>query len=282
MAERRRGWGPFWIIIPAALCAGLAFAAFVVASFPYDETISTMLAPYQLRLEYQQQHLRLPFGARLEGVNLVSTGTAPNHLLLQSAAIDVAPTLAALFLGRPAVRLSAQLYGGTVHATLVREAGAITVNFRARAVSLTASQPLRQFNASIGGTLSAAGSAQINGADLAENRGSATVDGRDVSVEITQGFPWIHLGAVSGKLVLENAIVRFADVETRGGDVLSKADGEIQLLSDLADSPLVAKVYLAPTASGRAHFGLFFNMLPHPPSEGPYYVRGPLGSPSIS
>ena len=156
------------------------------------------------------------------------------------------------------------------------------VTFDARALNLGESRPLSQFGALLGGMLSAGGSARIHGPTLAESTGQATIEGRGVTVEIARGFPLIHLGAVSGRILLENGILTFTDFETHGGDVEAKADGAIQLAADPADSTVAARVYLTPTPSGRAHFGLLFNMLPHPPSEGPYEVRGPLRSPSIS
>jgi type II secretion system protein N len=271
-------------VVIAVLAAGalLIFAVFLIASFPYDEMASTMLAPYRLKLHYRAQHLHLPIGVALDGVDLVSIASSPSQLLLQSPAIALRPTLGSLLLGRPGLGLDAQIYRGTLHAIITQEAGAIGVTFDAHALSLDESQLLSQFGALLGGTLSAGGSAQIHGPILADNTGQATIDGRDVTVAITRGFPLIHLGTVSGQILLANGVVSFHDFETHGGDVESKADGTIQLAPDPADSTIAARVYLTPTPGGLEHFGLLFHMLPHPPAEGPYEVRGPLLGPSIS
>jgi len=116
---------------------------------------------------------------------------------------------------------------------------------------------------------------------LTTDNGDARIVGANVTLEITRGFPRIRLGAVSGHLELAGGIVTLDDIETHGGDVEGKADGEIQLAPILAASTIAARVYLTPTPSGRDHFGILFNMLPHPPAEGPYYLSGPLASPSI-
>jgi type II secretion system protein N len=258
------------------------FASFIIASFPYDDMAATMLAPYHLKLTYRAQHLRLPVGIALEGVELFSVANSPGQLLLRSPQIALRPALGVFLRGRAGLGLDAQIYSGILYATLARETGAIGVTFSARALSLAESSLPSQFGALLGGTLSAQGSAQILGPTLLDDRGRASIDGRDVTVEITHGFPLIHLGAVSGQIMLANGVLTFHELKSQGGDVEAKADGTIQVGADPADSTIAARVYLTPTASGRAHFGLLFNMLPHPPSEGPYQVRGPLTGPSVS
>jgi type II secretion system protein N len=270
------------VMVGLAAGAIFMFAAFLIANFPYDDMASTMLAPYRLKLTYRAQHIHLPIGVALDGVDLVSTARSPVELLLRSPNLALRPTLGSLLLGHPGLGLDAELYRGTLHATLRQEAGAMGVTFAAHALSLDQSPMVNQFGARLGGTLSADGSAQIHGPMLADSRAQATIAGHNVTVEITHGFPVIHLGAVSGRIMLADGVLSFQDLETHGGDVESKADGTIQVGADPADSTIVARVYLTPTPSGRAHFGLLFNMLPHPPSAGPYEVRGPLLSPSVS
>src|SRR5438309_1794336 len=96
----------------------LLFADFLIASFPYNDTFARLLAPYQLKLAYQEQHLSLPIGVELERVDLFSTAQQPNRLLLQSPALAVAPVLTSLLFGPPRLRLDARLYGGNLRATV--------------------------------------------------------------------------------------------------------------------------------------------------------------------
>lgn len=270
------------VIVAVVVGALLVFAAFLLGNFPYDDMASTMLAPYQLKLTYRAQHFHLPIGVALDGVNLISVASSPSQLLVQSPNLALRPTLGSLLLGSPGLGLDAEVYRGTLHATLRQGVGAMDITFAAYTLSLDESPLPSQFGASIGGTLSANGSAEIHGPMITDNRGRATIDGRNVTVEVTQGFPVIHLGTVSGRVLLDSGVLSFQDLTTHGGDVEGKADGAIQLATDPADSTIAARVYLTPTPNGRAHFGLLFHMLPHPPSEGPYEIRGPLRSPSVS
>src|SRR5579863_9741285 len=87
--------------IACALLGVAVFASFLVADFPYDDTLTSMLAPYRLRLTYQSQRLSLPIGAKLTDVRLFSTAAGiDDEALLESPAVTLAPTLAALLLGR--------------------------------------------------------------------------------------------------------------------------------------------------------------------------------------
>jgi type II secretion system protein N len=271
-----------WIIGGVgALCLFL-FADFLIASFPYSDTLARVLAPYQLKLVYQEQHLSLPIGVELERVNLFSTAEKPDRLLLQSPTVSLAPVITSLIFGRPRLRLDARLYGGFIRATVRQTAEVIDGDFQLEDLSLAESQPLRQFGMLLGGDVSGTGSAKLGNGDLMADSGDARIVGANVTLEITRGFPRIQLGAVSGHLELASGIVTFEDLETHGGDVEAKADGEIRLAPNLAESTITARVYLTPTPNGRDHFGLFFNMLPHPPAEGPFYLSGPLAAPSIN
>jgi type II secretion system protein N len=272
----------------AALAAAVAvaavtlFGAFLIASFPYSDTASALLAPYQLKLTYQAQHPRLPFGVRLEDASVVRIADGPPRSLVRSPEITLTPSLSAVLFGQPGLDLRAELYAGIVAAQLKKDADVINLVFQLDAVDLAQCAPLQQFGPAFKGLLSGTGSALIRGPQISDNGGTATVAGHDVILEITRGFPPIHLGAISGRLLLDAGVLTFQELEAHGGDLDARATGAIRLGSQLGDSTISARVYLTPTASGRAHFGLFLKMLPHPPTEGPYYLRGPLYEPSLS
>jgi type II secretion system protein N len=269
-----------WLLIAAAITALVLFAAFVISSFPYNDTVSALLAPYQLKLIYAAQHQRLPLGVELDDASLISTATDPNQMLLDSPSVALIPTLGSLLFGDPGLRVRAVLYAGTVAATVHRDVGAVNLVFALDSLDLAQCSPLQQF-AMVTGTLSGNGAAQLRGPGLSDNPGESSLAGRDLTFALTRSFPPIHLGALTGRLILADGTLTFQEIETHGVDLDAKADGAIQLAPDPADSTIAARVYLTPTASGRAHFGLFLNMLPHPPSAGPYYLRGPLRWPSI-
>src|SRR5207244_319883 len=122
--------------IPAYIGVGLLlFIVFIIASFPYDEAFSGILAPLGLKLTYAEQHMNFPIGAVLDDVHLnAMAGGGPP--LLQSPELSLAPAFGALLLGRPGVRMRADLYNGDVRASLSRSGDRILVAINASDVSI--------------------------------------------------------------------------------------------------------------------------------------------------
>ncbi len=288
-----------WMLAGYGIFATILFVVFVTARFPYADTISVLVAPMRLKVVFQSQQMSFPIGARLQNVRLVSL--ANEQLLLQSPSVTVAPGVAGLLLGRPCLRVRAQIYGGVVDATVRQRAQATIVDFELDSLSLAhlsrgAAEPslraqaqgdaevdaLHQLGVVLSGELSGRGSAQMMGPDIIADSASMIVLGRAVKLAIVNGLPPLELGAVSGKVLLDRGIVALRDLRARGSDGEIEANGEIHLAPDVADSTVQLTLSLKPTAQGRASFGLFLKMLPHPPGEGPYHVEGPLTFPSVS
>ncbi len=270
-------------VIASVLIGAAVFASFLVADFPYGDTLTSMLAPYQLKLTYQSQRLSPPIGARLTDVRLFSTAGSNDEALLQSPAVTLAPTLAALLLGRPGIHVRADLYGGTVHVTLYQHADTVDLNFSLDSLKLAQSAPLRQLGAIVNGNLSGTGYAHIAGPNLHEDRGTLAIAGDNLAVSIVHGFPAIHLGTLTGNLELDQGAIKLTDIVAHGADLDLKAAGTIELGASPEASTIDLTFYLNPTQSGRDHFGFFMKLLPHPPGpDAPYSVQGYLMSPSIN
>jgi type II secretion system protein N len=271
------------LIIASALIGLGVFAAFLAADFPYKDTLSTMLAPYNLKLTYESQHLSPPIGAELVGVQLFSTSGGGDEALLQSPAVTLAPTLASLLFGRPGMHVRANLYGGVVHVTVHQRSGVVNLDFTLDSLQLAQNAQLRSFGAVVKGNLSGSGAAQINGPNLPDDQATMAVNGDQIEVAIVDGFPPIHLGTLTGNLQLDQAAVKLSGIVAHGDDLDLKADGTIQLGETLDDSTINLTFYLTPTQNGLDHFGFFLKMLPHPPGpDAPFTVDGNLLSPSIS
>ncbi len=270
-------------MIACALIGVAVFASFLVADFPYGDTLTSMLAPYQLKLTYQSQRLSPPIGAKLTNVRLFSTAGIDHEALLQSPAVTLAPTLAALLLGRPGMQVRADLYGGTVHVTLYQHADAVDLNFSLDSLKLAESAPLRQFGAILNGNLSGTGTAHIAGPKLPDDHAMMAIAGDNLAVSIVSGFPAIHLGTLTGNLQLDQGAIKLTEIVAHGADLDLKAAGTIELGDSPDDSTIDVTLYLNPTQSGRDHFGFFLKLLPHPPGpDAPYSVQGYLQSPSIN
>jgi type II secretion system protein N len=270
-------------MIACALMGVAAFASFLVADFPYGDTLTSMLAPYRLKLTYESQRLSPPIGAKLTNVQLFSTAGINDEALLQSPAVTLAPTLAALLLGRPGMHVRADLYGGAVHVTLFQHASTVDLNFSLDSLKLADSALLQQFGAILDGNLSGVGNAHIAGPNLPEDQATMAIAGDDLAVSIVRGFPAIHLGTLTGNLRLDQGAITLTDIVAHGADLDLKAAGTIELGDRPDDSTIDLTLYLNPTQSGRDHFGFFLKLLPHPPGpEAPYSIQGDLRSPSIN
>jgi type II secretion system protein N len=272
--------------------AAILFVAFVTATFPYADTISALVAPMRMKVVFQEQEMRFPIGARLENVRLISI--ANEQVLLQSPDVTVSPGVGWFFLGRPSLRIRAQIYGGAVDATVHQSARAAIVDFELESLNLAqmsrgvgepkdrAQAEGNQLGVALSGELSGSGSAQVMGPDIIEGHASMILLGRHVEAEIVNGLPPLDLGVIHGRVLLEQGVATLQHLRAYGSDGDLEANGEIQLAPDLAKSTVRLTVSLTPTAEGRASFGLFLNMLPHAPGDGPYHVQGALTSLSVS
>ena len=279
--------------------AALMFVAFVTASFPYADAISALVAPMRMKVVFQRQEMNFPVGARFENVRLLST--ANEQLLLQSPDVIVAPRVGWLFLGRPRLRIRAQIYGGVLDATVHQNAQAVIVDFELESLNLAdmilgAAEPKvgaqtkeneegdapHQLSIVLSGELSGSGSAQVTGPDIIAGRTSMILMGRHVKAAIVNGLPPLDLGVVRAEVLLEQGVATLQNVRAYGSDGGLEASGEIQFAPDIANSTVQLTISLTPTTKARTSFGLFLNMLPHAPSDGPYHVNGALTSPSVS
>jgi type II secretion system protein N len=270
-----------WMLTGYGVFAAILLVAFVVASFPYVDTMSSVLAPMRLKLVVHGQAMNFPFGARLHGVQLFSTAGQSERLLLASPDVMVAPGLTSL-LGRPSLNISAHVFGGVVHASVHQRAQLAGINFAIDSISLAQSELRDVLGAVVSGEVSGAGSAQLAGPDIMTLNARTILHGHDITVAIVNGLSPLRLGALTGTLSLENGIVDVRSIEAHGPDGSVKVNGEIQLAPVPAESTIRLNVSLAPSADGNAHFGVFLNMLPHPPADGPYQVEGPLRAPTVS
>jgi type II secretion system protein N len=264
------------------MLGALLFVAFLAASFPYGDTLASILAPYNLKVVYQSQHMSAPIGAALINVRLISTADPSGQALVQSSEVRLAPTIGSLFFGRPGLNVRADLYGGTVSASIHRKGAMVDLSFAIRSVSLEDSDPLHELGALMSGHISGAGSAEISDDEIAQDTGQLALSADDLSVSVMSGFPPIRLGALTGNVRLVDGTLKISGVEGHGADVNLKADGTVELAQNVADSAIDLKVFLDPTPEGRARLRLFLGFLPHPPGSAPYLVRGPLAAPSIS
>ncbi len=266
-----------------ALIGALVFVSFLVATFPYSVTLSSLLAPCNIRIRYANQRMSPPFGARLDDVALISTAAGRDRVVLNSPSVVLTPTLASLLLGRPGIRVRADLFGGRVRVTIRRALNKTDFAFDATSIQVAAIRGLPLYGAQVAGAVAAAGNATLAGPALPDANGRATLAGDHLTVSIASGMAPVRIGVLSGALELAGGVVKLNDVETHGADLNMKADGEIQLGLTPDESQINVTLYLEPTRSGRDHFGFFLHLLPHPPADGtPYTIGGTLAAPTFN
>jgi type II secretion system protein N len=272
--------------LAAYILAGLAvFILFLIASFPYDAAISSMLTPYHLRLTYDRQRVSLPIGAELLNVSLAPAGAGPADPLLQSPEVTLAPMLSALLPGRSGLRVTAEIYDGMARAAIRQHRGIIDLAFHLDALNPARCAPLQALGAIVEGRVSADGTARIVSPALSGNHAQMTIDGDNVVVTLVNGlgFPPVALGNITGVLRLDQSTVAIDHIHAAGGDADIDGSGTIQLGPTLAGSTVDLQFTLNPTPAGRDHLGFFLNALPrHPDPSAPYDLSGPLLAPTLS
>ncbi|HUN59918.1 MAG TPA: type II secretion system protein GspN [Candidatus Binataceae bacterium] len=275
----RKAWAAYLAV------GGLVFAAFLISSFPYSATVSSMLAPYHLRLAYDRQRISPPIGVELINVSLIPDGAKPSDPLLQSPMVTLAPTFSALFMGHPGFHLRARLYDGIVKTNVSQRAGIIDFDFNVSAINPAQCLLFHALGAIVEGRVSAAGTARIVSPNLPDNSAELTVDAHQIVVTLINGigFPPIELGNVTGAVQLSGGTLAIERAQATGGDAEIEAAGSIQLGATLADSTVDLQFTLNPTPAGRDHLGFFLNLLPHHQDPAsPYILNGPLLQPNLS
>lgn len=280
-----------------AMFAALLFTAFVTTTFPYADTLSALLEPMNLRLVCQRQDMRLPFGARLQNVQLISTTNQQS--MLQSSSVMLTPSIMWFILGRPCLKISARVFGGVMDVSLRRGTESTFIDFKLDSLDLAlmnrdwpnlwiltaGTQEDGATDTSgfaIGGELSARGSAQIMRQDITRSSGGILLVGHNIKAVLVNGLPPVELGATRAKLVLDQGLAMLQEVKAYGPDGDLAANGRVQLAQDIAHSLVQITFSLKPSARAKSAFGLFFRMLPHDPNDGPFYLQGLLGSLSLS
>ncbi|MBV8770916.1 MAG: type II secretion system protein GspN [Deltaproteobacteria bacterium] len=287
-------------VIGYGIFATVLFLALLTATFPYAETISSLLAPIGMKIVFERQAPNFPIGEELKNVQLISL--ADQRVLIQSPDVSIVPVMKRFLLGQLCLNVRAQIFGGMVDG-MVRSRGqrGTILDFQLDALNLSrmgreASQAMlgaqgRESEESdatfdwgeiLSGELSGRGSAQIIGSDLIAARASLILLGRDIKTILANGLPPLELGMVAGRVLLEQGVATLQNVRAYGryGDLT--ANGEIHLGADMASSTLQLTLWLKPNATARASFGMLINLLPHSPGAGPYYLEGSLKFPVVS
>jgi type II secretion system protein N len=263
----------------AAIGVGL-FLAFLLATFPYADTLSSVLAPMGLRLSSRGQGMTFPYGLRMDDVMLDSP--ADGRTFFQSERLRVTPAFLSWLMGTPGVRISADAYGGSFDIRARRYGNATDFIFNGADLHLESYTALRAMGLNLGGILSGDGEAFVAPNDINADHGTAHLTALGASYRMFAGMAPLKLGDVTAILKLEQGKITIQKLESHGGDLMLSGRGVIQLEPYLPDSEVAIRFQLATTPTGAKQLGLLLNFLPHPPNSTPYFLSGTLGLPSLS
>jgi len=258
----------------------LVFFAFLLATFPYTDTLTGVLEPMGLRISSRGQGMSFPFGVRMDGVMLDSQ--LDGRQFFHSDRLSVTPSLLSWLMGSPGVRISADAYGGNFVLRARRIGNATELKFSGADLHLESYPALHAMGVNLGGIVSGNGDAYIAQGDIAADHGNIRLIASGASYRMFAGSPPMKLGDLSAIVKLDKGKVTIEQLESHGGDLTVSGRGVIELQPNLPDSEVAIKFQLATTPVGRERLGFLLNFLPHPPNSTPYFLHGTLGAPGLS
>lgn len=265
----------------AYIAIGVAlFFAFLLASFPYADTISGLLAPTGLHLSTQSQGLSFPYGLRMDGVTLDSS--RDGRELFQSAKLRVTPSITAWLTGATGLRIKADAYRGNLDVHARRHGNEAEISFNGADLHIDDYTALRAMGVYVGGIVSGTGNAYLVQNDLFGDRGFVNLTASDASYRMFPGAPAWKLGDITAIVKLEQGKITIEQIESHGGDIMLSGRGVIELQPNLRESEVAIRFRLTLTPAGRKQLGFLVNFLPHPPNSTPYFLSGTLGFPSLT
>lgn len=259
----------------------IVFLFSLIATFPYTDVVSSLLAPMGMRLTSDAQHLRLPLGATLDNVRLSSIEPG-SPLMLESPSVSLSPALFAMLIGRPGVNVSAKIFAGSLSITLYKTRHGTGLHFTARDLALDQIRTTLRLEPALNGFLSGRGRLDPLGPGALTTAGKFDLDTRGLTVQIAPGFLALRLGVVSGEFNLADGTLHVVSLNGDGPDGTIGASGEVRLADIPSLCSLNLRVTIAPTPQARERLRFMLGFLPHPPDSRPYLVRGPLITPSVN
>lgn len=265
-----------------AAAGGVLFLVFLLATFPYADTLSGVLAPMGFSVSTRNLTFHFPFGMNMEGLRLVDASGSSTRPLLESDQARITPALVSLLAGSPGINLQAEAYGGELRLRARRAGGSATsFTFDATDIHIERYPALRAVGADLAGVLSGAGEVRVAAGDLRSDSGTLMLSARETSVRIAAGMPRLRLGVIAATFALDHGKLIVQSLKSTGGDLNLSGRGVIELQPKLPDSTIALKFELHPSPAARSRLDFLFALLPHPPDATPYLLHGTLAAPLL-
>lgn len=255
----------------------LLFVISIIGTFPYDQALSSALLPMGLRLSYSSERPAFPVGAVMENVTLVRLDQ-PSPPLVQSEALKLTPGIDTL-IGRPAIGIRSDMYGGRVWVKIRRHGDVTGVKLDLNSVDVSR---YPAFGFPLKGIVSGKADLQAAGASIASRKGAFTLEGRNVELELVKGVPPFRFASLKGQCTIDGQTLHVDALQGSGPDMAISGSGLFHLGPTLSQTMMEMTLRISPTLAGRARLGLLFGFLPHPPDNRPYIFHGPVLMPQVS
>jgi type II secretion system protein N len=274
-------WREHSMALVYALVALLLFIVFTIGTFPYDEVLTGALIPLGLQLSYGSERPAFPVGAVLENVRLINLEHPSAPPLVQSEELKLTPGLATL-IGRPALGISADMYGGRVRASVRRHEDTTALDLDMTDIDLSRYPVSRAIGTTLIGIVSGKVDFESLGPVMNSQAGTITLTSRNVEFAPVRGLPPLRFATLKTSCRIDHATLRINAFEGAGPDMSVSGSGIIHLGPTLTQSMMEMTLRIQPTVAGRARLGMVFAFLPHPPDNRPYIFHGPLLMPRVS
>jgi type II secretion system protein N len=269
------------MVLSYAIVALVLFVIFMIGTFPYQEALTGALMPLGLEIAATSERPAIPLGAVLENVRLISLDHPSAPPIVQSESLKLTPALGML-IGRPAVNIRADMYGGRVWASVSRRGDITGLALDLSNIDLSRYPTSPSFAATIKGIVSGTASFENLGPTINSQNGAFTLEGHDLEYGLIKGFPPLRFSHLKTTCRLDQATLRVNALEGTGPDMTVSGSGVIHLGPTLALSMIEMTMRIMPTVAGRARLGMLFAFLPHPPDNRPYVFHGPLLMPQAN
>jgi type II secretion system protein N len=257
------------------------FAAYLISTFPYSQTLTRILAPMGLEVSSTSQRASFPFGAQLSDVRLISTRNPSGSLLVESPAVTIAPSYLSMLTMHPGVRVKAALYDGVVNVTIRPTRLGTAISYDLDSVELARQQLWTMPGASVAGALSGTGNLLLSPDEITET-GDGILSAAGLTFTSALASAPLRLGDGHSKFKLDQGTLTIEQLTTTGGDLTLTAEGTIQLAPDPAQSDLAIQFTLSIAPAAASHLALLLAILPHLPGPEPYHLTGTISAPRIN
>ncbi|SRR5579875_261245 len=258
------------------------FVIFTVAYFPFKQMFDAAFAPRGLSLSYEELRFAFPVGITLSQAKLTLPAYS-STFELQSSETTLRPVLTSFLWARPTLAIESKLYRGSAQVFVSRqEARNIGLWFEVVNVDLAKLNQLSGAAGSVSGLVSSRGELVLDQAGTPAGPGHIDLEAKNVVIRLGTGIFSLSFTTLGGALALDPQKLVVQRLDARGPELALTVQGTIHLARNWALSTVDLACRLDPTPLGRERLGVLMRLLPHPPDNRPYVIRGPVLMPSIT